>query len=99
MPLSHKEHERYSRQILLPEFGIEGQERLSEARVLLIGAGGLSSPATLYLAAMGVGTIGIIDDDILLYRICTGKFYIAHPMSENRKQALLPNEFRKSTSR
>jgi molybdopterin/thiamine biosynthesis adenylyltransferase/rhodanese-related sulfurtransferase len=63
MPLSHNEKERYSRQILLPEFGIEGQERLAKARVLLIGAGGLSSPAALYLAAMGVGTIGIIDDD------------------------------------
>jgi sulfur-carrier protein adenylyltransferase/sulfurtransferase len=63
MPLSRKEHERYSRQILLPEFGIEGQESLAKARVLVIGAGGLSSPAALYLAAMGAGTIGIIDDD------------------------------------
>src|ERR1017187_4438284 len=63
MPLSHKELERYSRQILLPEFGIEGQTHLAQSRVLLVGAGGLSSPAALYLAAMGVGTIGIIDDD------------------------------------
>jgi molybdopterin/thiamine biosynthesis adenylyltransferase/rhodanese-related sulfurtransferase len=63
MPLSPKEFERYSRQILLPEFGFEGQKRLSESQALLIGAGGLSSPAALYLAAMGVGTIGIIDDD------------------------------------
>ena len=63
MPLLPDEMQRYSRQILLPEFGMEGQERLKNARVLIIGAGGLGSPAALYLAAMGVGTIGIIDDD------------------------------------
>ncbi len=63
MPLLPEELQRYSRQILLPEFGIEGQEQLKNARVLLIGAGGLGSPAALYLATMGVGTIGIIDDD------------------------------------
>jgi adenylyltransferase/sulfurtransferase len=63
MPLQPDELKRYSRQILLPEFGIVGQERLKEARILIVGAGGLGSPAALYLAAMGVGTIGIIDDD------------------------------------
>ncbi len=63
MPLVPDELQRYSRQILLPEFGIDGQERLKDARVILIGAGGLGSPAALYLAAMGVGTIGIVDDD------------------------------------
>jgi molybdopterin/thiamine biosynthesis adenylyltransferase len=55
--------ERYSRQILLEEVGIRGQELLLEGRVLIIGAGGLGSPAALYLAAAGVGTIGIVDHD------------------------------------
>jgi adenylyltransferase/sulfurtransferase len=56
---------RYSRHFLLPEVGTKGQEALLNARVLLIGAGGLGSPAGLYLAAAGVGTIGIIDDDVV----------------------------------
>jgi molybdopterin/thiamine biosynthesis adenylyltransferase/rhodanese-related sulfurtransferase len=54
---------RYSRHILIPEVGVEGQLKLLESRILLIGAGGLGSPASLYLAAAGVGTIGIVDDD------------------------------------
>jgi molybdopterin/thiamine biosynthesis adenylyltransferase/rhodanese-related sulfurtransferase len=54
---------RYSRHLLIPEVGIEGQQRLLEANILLIGAGGLGSPAALYLAAAGVGRIGIVDDD------------------------------------
>jgi molybdopterin/thiamine biosynthesis adenylyltransferase/rhodanese-related sulfurtransferase len=54
---------RYSRHLLIPEVGIEGQQRLLEASILLIGAGGLGSPAALYLAAAGVGRIGIVDDD------------------------------------
>ena len=54
---------RYSRHILLPEIGVEGQQALLDARMLIIGAGGLGSPAAMYLAAAGVGTIAIADDD------------------------------------
>src|SRR5215210_2238537 len=61
--LSPKEIERYKRQLVLKDIGGEGQQRLKEARVLVIGAGGLGSPLILYLAAAGIGTIGIIDDD------------------------------------
>ena len=55
--------ERYSRQIMLPELGAEGQKRLSASKVLLIGAGGLGSPIATYLTAAGIGTLGIIDAD------------------------------------
>lgn len=61
--LTAEEQERYSRHLMLPEVGPEGQERLRDSRVLIIGAGGLGSPAALYLAAAGVGTIGIADGD------------------------------------
>ncbi len=63
--LTVEQRARYSRHILLPEVGEEGQVRLLESRVLLVGAGGLGSPAALYLAAAGVGTIGIVDFDVV----------------------------------
>ena len=61
--LSGEQRERYSRHLLIPEIGIEGQQKLLDAKVLLLGAGGLGSPTALYLAAAGVGTLGIVDDD------------------------------------
>jgi molybdopterin/thiamine biosynthesis adenylyltransferase/rhodanese-related sulfurtransferase len=63
--LSDEQKRRYSRHLLVPEVGAEGQARLLRSRVLLIGAGGLGSPAALYLAAAGVGTIGIVDFDVV----------------------------------
>jgi sulfur-carrier protein adenylyltransferase/sulfurtransferase len=63
--LTAEQRERYSRHMLVPEIGIEGQQKLLDAKVLLLGAGGLGSPTALYLAAAGVGTIGIVDDDVV----------------------------------
>jgi molybdopterin/thiamine biosynthesis adenylyltransferase/rhodanese-related sulfurtransferase len=63
--LSNAQRERYSRHILLPEVGEAGQAKLLQSRVLLLGAGGLGSPAALYLAAAGVGTLGVVDADVV----------------------------------
>jgi molybdopterin/thiamine biosynthesis adenylyltransferase/rhodanese-related sulfurtransferase len=63
--MSPEQRERYSRHILIPEIGESGQRKLLDARVLLLGAGGLGSPTALYLAAAGVGTIGIVDNDVV----------------------------------
>ncbi|MBL8578027.1 MAG: molybdopterin-synthase adenylyltransferase MoeB [Mesorhizobium sp.] len=64
-PLSPEELERYARHIVLPEIGGAGQQKLKRARVLVIGAGGLGSPVLQYLAATGVGTLGIVDNDVV----------------------------------
>jgi molybdopterin/thiamine biosynthesis adenylyltransferase/rhodanese-related sulfurtransferase len=61
--LTPEQRERYSRHLLIPEIGLEGQTKLLESKVLLLGAGGLGSPTALYLAAAGVGTLGVVDDD------------------------------------
>ena len=63
MDLTDQQIDRYARHLVLPEIGEEGQARLIESKVLVIGAGGLGSPVLLYLAAAGVGTLGVVDDD------------------------------------
>jgi adenylyltransferase/sulfurtransferase len=65
--LTPKEIERYSRHLVIPEVGLEGQQKLKNAKVLMIGAGGLGSPIGMYLAAAGIGTLGIIDFDTVSY--------------------------------
>jgi molybdopterin/thiamine biosynthesis adenylyltransferase len=63
--MNHKQTNRYARHLTLPEIGVKGQEKLLQSKILIIGAGGLGCPALLYLTAAGVGTIGIVDNDIV----------------------------------
>ena len=65
MSLTSREKERYNRHIILQDIGIQGQEKIKDSRVLVVGAGGLGSPVLYYLAAAGIGHIGIMDDDIV----------------------------------
>jgi len=91
--LSHEELLRYSRHLTLPDVGLAGQSKLKRARVLLVGAGGLGSPAGLYLAAAGVGTIGIVDFDLvdrsnLQRQILHGTSAIGTPKTESARARL-----------
>ncbi|MCW2631925.1 MAG: UBA/THIF-type binding protein, partial [Pseudonocardia sp.] len=63
--LTREEVGRYSRHLIIPDVGMDGQKRLKNAKVLVVGAGGLGSPALMYLAAAGVGTLGILDFDVV----------------------------------
>jgi adenylyltransferase/sulfurtransferase len=72
--LTEEETTRYSRHLIMPEVTPTGQRRLKAARVLCIGAGGLGSPAALYLAAAGIGTVGLVDFDDVGCRTCSDKF-------------------------
>ena len=91
--LSPDEVERYSRHLIIPEIGAIGQRRLKNAKVLVIGAGGLGSPALLYLAAAGIGTLGIVDDDDvdlsnLQRQIIHGVADVGRPKIESARDAI-----------
>lgn len=90
---SPEEYARYNRHIIIPEFGLAGQQKLKAAKVLVIGSGGLGSPLLLYLAAAGVGTIGIVDFDVvddsnLQRQVLFGVTEVGKPKVEAAKQRL-----------
>ncbi len=91
--LEKEEYERYSRHLILPEVGLEGQKRLKAASVLCIGTGGLGSPLLLYLAAAGIGRIGIVDFDIvdrsnLQRQVIHGTSWVGKPKIESAKNRI-----------
>ncbi|MBM0741321.1 molybdopterin-synthase adenylyltransferase MoeB [Phormidium sp. CLA17] len=92
--LDKEEYERYSRHLILPEVGLEGQKRLKAASVLCIGSGGLGSPLLLYLAAAGVGRIGLVDFDVvdrsnLQRQVIHGTSWIGKPKIQSAKDRIL----------
>jgi len=92
--LTREEVARYSRHLIIPDLGVDGQKRLKNARVLVIGAGGLGSPALLYLAAAGVGTIGIVEFDVvdesnLQRQIIHGQSDIGRSKAESARDSIL----------
>jgi sulfur-carrier protein adenylyltransferase/sulfurtransferase len=92
--LNKEEYERYSRHLILPEVGLDGQKRLKAASVLCIGTGGLGSPLLLYLAAAGIGRIGIVDFDIvdtsnLQRQVIHGTSWVGKPKIESAKNRIL----------
>ena len=91
--LTREEVARYSRHLIIPDLGLDGQKRLKNARVLVIGAGGLGSPTLLYLAAAGVGTIGIVEFDVvdesnLQRQIIHGQSDIGRPKAQSAKDSI-----------
>ncbi|SPM28465.1 adenylyltransferase/sulfurtransferase MoeZ, partial [Mycobacterium terramassiliense] len=91
--LSRDEVARYSRHLIIPDLGVDGQKRLKNARVLVIGAGGLGAPALLYLAAAGVGTLGIVDFDVVdesnLHRqIIHGTADVGRPKAQSARDSI-----------
>jgi adenylyltransferase/sulfurtransferase len=92
--LSHEEVQRYSRHLIMPEVGMEGQKKLKAASVLLIGAGGLGSPLAMYLAAAGIGRIGMVDYDVVDYtnlqrQIIHGTKDVGRPKLDSAKERIL----------
>ena len=92
--LTKEEYERYSRHLILPEVGLEGQKRLKAASVLCIGTGGLGAPLLLYLAAAGIGRIGIVDFDVvdtsnLQRQVIHGTSWVGKPKIESAKNRIL----------
>src|SRR6266436_3357813 len=91
--LTPQEVARYSRHLIMPEVGVEGQKRLKAASILLIGAGGLGSPLGLYLAAAGVGRIGIVDFDVVDFsnlqrQVLHGTPDVGRPKLQSAKERL-----------
>jgi molybdopterin/thiamine biosynthesis adenylyltransferase len=91
--LTIEEVRRYSRHLIIPDVGMTGQKRLKNAKVLVVGAGGLGSPALLYLAAAGVGTLGIVDFDVvdesnLQRQIIHGQSDIGKPKAVSAKESI-----------
>ncbi len=90
---SPEEYQRYSRHLMVPEIGLEGQKRLKSSSVLIVGAGGLGSPAALYLAAAGVGRLGLVDDDAvdlsnLQRQVLHGTSQLNRPKVESARERL-----------
>ncbi|WP_433268729.1 adenylyltransferase/sulfurtransferase MoeZ [Actinosynnema sp. CS-041913] len=91
--LTKEEVARYSRHLIIPDVGVDGQKRLKNAKVLVVGAGGLGSPALLYLAAAGVGTLGVVDFDIvdesnLQRQVIHGQSDIGKPKAESARDSV-----------
>src|SRR2546429_8403616 len=92
--LTREEVARYSRHLIIPDVGMEGQKRLKNAKVLVVGAGGLGSPALLYLAAAGVGTLGIVefdevDESNLQRQVIHGQSDLGRPKAEAARDSIL----------
>src|SRR5919198_2841405 len=91
--LTKDEVERYSRHLIIPDVGMDGQKRLKNAKVLVVGAGGLGSPALLYLAAAGVGTLGIVefdevDESNLQRQVIHGQSDVGKPKAVSAKESV-----------